>query len=167
MSRTASRIHTNTQGVYVAASKLKVRLDEEIKQALKAGDKVRLGALRMLSAAVTTREKDVLHDLTDEEVQEMATREVRRRTESIEAFEQAGRDELVAKEREERDVLATYAPEQLSDADVDAIVDEAIAATGATSAKQMGAVMGAVMAKAKGKVDGKVVQAKVKAKLAD
>jgi uncharacterized protein len=151
----------------VAASKLKVRLDEEIKQALKAGDKVRLGALRMLSAAVTTREKDVLHDLTDEEVQEMATREVKRRTESIEAFEQAGRDELVAKEREERDVLATYAPEQLSDADVDAIVDEAIAATGATSAKQMGAVMGAVMAKAKGKVDGKVVQAKVKAKLAD
>ena len=111
----------------MAASKLKVRLDEEIKQALKAGDKVRLGALRMLSAAVTTREKDVLHDLTDEEVQEMATREVKRRTESIEAFEQAGRDELVAKEREERDVLTTYAPEQLSDADVDAIVDEAIA----------------------------------------
>ncbi|MEX2274773.1 MAG: GatB/YqeY domain-containing protein [Actinomycetota bacterium] len=151
----------------MAASKLKLRLDEEIKQALKAGDKVRLGALRMLSAALTNREKDVLHDLTDEQVQEMATREVKRRTESIEAFEQAGRDDLVTKEREEREVLAAYAPEQLSEAEVDAIVDEAIAATGATSVKEMGAVMGAVMAKAKGKVDGKVVQAKVKSKLAD
>ncbi|MEX2101796.1 MAG: GatB/YqeY domain-containing protein [Actinomycetota bacterium] len=149
----------------MATSELKTRLDAEIKQALKAGDKVRLGALRMLSAGITNREKDVLHDLSDDEVREVAAREVKRRTESIEAFAAAGREELVAKERSEREALADYAPEQLTEQQLDAIIDEAIAATDATSLKEMGAVMGAVMAKAKGKADGNAVQAKVKAKL--
>ncbi|MEX0990418.1 MAG: GatB/YqeY domain-containing protein [Actinomycetota bacterium] len=149
----------------MATSELKTRLDAEIKQALKAGDKVRLGALRMLSAGITNREKDVLHDLSDDEVREVAAREVKRRSESIEAFSAAGREELVAKERSEREALADYAPEQLTEQQLDAIIDEAIAATSATSLKEMGAVMGAVMAKAKGKADGNAVQAKVKAKL--
>jgi uncharacterized protein YqeY len=149
----------------VATSELKTRLHAEIKQALKAGEKVRLGALRMLSAGVTNREKEVLHELSDDEVREVAAREVKRRTESIEAFEGAGRDELAAKEREERDVLAAYAPEQLTEAELDALIDDAIAATGATSPKEMGKVMGAVMASASGKADGKTVQAKVRAKL--
>jgi hypothetical protein len=119
----------------------------------------------MLSAGVTNREKEVLHELSDDEVREVAAREVKRRTESIEAFEGAGRDELAAKEREERDVLAAYAPEQLTEAELDALIDDAIAATGATSPKEMGKVMGAVMASASGKADGKTVQAKVRAKL--
>lgn len=146
-------------------SRLKQRLREEITASLKGGEKVRLAALRMLSASVINREKDVLHPLSDEEVQAVAGREMKKRSEAIDAYEQAGREELAAREREEREVLAAYAPEQLSDADVDAIVERAIAATGATSMKEMGAVMSAVMAEARGKVDGSLVQAKVRTRL--
>jgi uncharacterized protein YqeY len=119
----------------------------------------------MLAAEITNREKDVLHELSDDEVREVAGKEVKRRTESIEAFDAAGRTELADKERAEREVLRAFAPEQLSEAEVDMIVDEAIAATGATSPQEMGKVMGAVMAKAKGKVDGAAVQQKVRDRL--
>ena len=146
-------------------SNLKARIREETTAAMKAGEKLRLGALRLLSAAITNREKELRHELSDDEVREVAGREVKKRAESIEAFEGAGRTELADKERAERDVIAVYAPEQLDDAAVDTLVDEAIASTGATSAKEMGKVMGAVMAKAKGQVDGKVVQQKVRARL--
>ena len=146
-------------------SALAARVHEEMTASLKAGDKVKLGALRMLAAAITNREKELGHALTDDEVREVAGKEMKKRTESIEAFDAAGRTELVDKERAERDVVAVYAPEQLSEAEVDAIVDDAISSTGATSPKEMGKVMGAVMAKAKGRVDGSVVQAKVRAKL--
>ena len=148
-------------------SELKTRLESEVKAAMKGGAdaRVRLGALRLLSAAITNREKELRHGLSDDEVREVATREMKKRNEAIEAFEAAGREELAAKEREEREVLAPYVPEQLSQEEIDAIVDEAISATGATSLKEIGKVMGAAMATAKGKVDGKVVQAKVKARL--
>ena len=146
-------------------SALAARIHAEITASLKAGEKVKLGALRMLSAAITNREKEVGHALTDEEVREVAGKEVKKRTESIEAFDAADRTELADKERAEREIVAVYAPEQLSDAEVDAIVETAISSTGATSPKEMGKVMGAVMAKAKGRVDGSVVQAKVRAKL--
>jgi uncharacterized protein len=146
-------------------SALAARIRDEITVSLKAGEKVKLGALRMLSAAITNREKELGHALTDDEVREVAGKEVKKRTESIDAFDGAGRTELADKERAEREIVAVYAPEQLSDAEVDAIVDDAIASTGATSPKEMGKVMGAVMAKAKGRVDGAVVQAKVRAKL--
>jgi hypothetical protein len=144
---------------------LKTQVHEEMTAALKAGDKVRLGALRMLAASITNREKEVLHELSDDEVREVAGKEVKRRTESIEAFDAAGRTELAAKEREERDVLRAFAPEQLSEAEVDAIIDEALASTGATSPNEIGKVMGAVMAKAKGRVDGAEVQQKVRERL--
>ena len=147
------------------AASLKDQLHEEMTQALKAGERTRLGALRMLAAAITNKEKDVLHELSDDEVREVAGKEVKKRSESIEAFEGAGRQELADKERAERDVLAAYAPAQLSDAEVDAIVDEAIASTGATSVTELGKVMGAIMSKAKGQVDGTVVQQKVRARL--
>ena len=144
---------------------LKQRVHDEMTQAMKSGDKVKLGALRMLSAAVVNREKEVLHELSDDEVRELAAREVKRRTESIEAFEQGGRPDLVAKETAERDVLTAYAPEQLTESEIDALIDEAIATSGASSPKEMGTVMGLVMGKAKGKVDGAVVQSKVRARL--
>jgi len=144
---------------------LKTRVHEEMTAALKAGDKVRLGALRMLATSITNREKEVLHELSDDEVREVAGREVKRRTESIEAFDAAGRTELSAKEREERETLRAYAPEQLSEAEVDAIVAAAIASTGATSPGEMGKVMGAVMAEARGRVDGAAVQQKVRERL--
>ena len=144
---------------------LKAQVHDEMTAALKAGDKVRLGALRMLATAITNREKEVLHELSDDEVREVAAREVKRRTESVEAFEKGGRADLVEKETAEREVLKVYAPEQLSDAEVDALIDEAVAATGATSPQEMGKVMGLVMGKAKGKVGGAAVQAKVRARL--
>jgi uncharacterized protein len=147
------------------AKTLKEQLREEMTAALRAGDKVRLGALRMLSAAVTNREKEVLHELSDDEVREVAGKEVKKRSESIEAFEQAGRQELADKERAEREVLGPYAPEQLDEAQIDALVDEAFAATGATGAQDLGAVMGFVMGRAKGQVDGAVVQRKVRQRL--
>jgi uncharacterized protein YqeY len=146
---------------------LAAQVRDEMTAALKAGDKVRLGALRMLSAAITNREKEIGHALSDDEVREVAGKEVKKRTESIEAFDAAGRTELADKERAERDVVATFAPEQLSDAEVDALIDEAIASSGATSPREMGKVMGAVMTGAKGRVDGSAVQAKVRAKLGD
>lgn len=149
----------------MGGSTLKAKVHEEMTAALKAGDKLRLGALRMLAAAITNREKDVLHELSDDEVREVAAREVKRRTESVEAFEGAGRTELAERERAEREILLAYAPELLGEADVDALIEEAISTTGATSVKELGKVMGVVMAKAKGRVDGAVVQAKVRARL--
>jgi len=145
---------------------LKVQVHEQMTAALRAGEKVRLGALRMLASSITNREKEVMRELSDDEVREVAAKEVKRRTESIEAFESAGRTELAEKERAEREVLQAFAPEQLSDAEVDALIDGAISATGATSMQEMGKVMGAVMASAKGKVDGSVVQQKVRERLA-
>jgi uncharacterized protein len=145
---------------------LKAQVHEQMTAAMRAGDKVRLGALRMLAASITNREKEVLHELSDEEVREVASKEVKRRTESIEAFASAGRTELAEKERAEREILEPFAPEQLADAEVDAMIDGAISATGAASMQDMGKVMGAVMASAKGRVDGSVVQRKVRERLA-
>ena len=148
---------------------LKTQITDEMKAAMKSGDKVRLGALRMFLAAIKTREVEgaTARELSDDEIRLVAAKEVKKRSESIEAFENAGRDELAAKERAEREVLEPYAPPQVDEAAIDALVDEAIAATGATSVKEMGTVMGAVMSRAKalGQVDGAVVQAKVRAKL--
>lgn len=146
-------------------SDLKQHLADEMKSALKAGQKVRLSALRLLAASVKNREVELLHTLSDEELQEVALREVKRRNEAIEAYEAAGRQELVDREREERETLQPYIPAQLSDAEVDSLVDEALAATGAVSPQEMGKVMGFVMGRAKGKVDGSVVQAKVRSRL--
>ena len=144
---------------------LKERISEEMKDALRAGEKVRLGALRMLAAAVTNKEKELRHELSDDEVRDVAAKERKKRVESIAAFEGAGRRELADKERAEQEAIESYAPEQLSEEQVDDLVDEAFAATGATSEKELGGVMGLVMGKAKGRVDGKVVQEKVRARL--
>jgi hypothetical protein len=151
----------------VSGSGLKDEIQTQMQQALKAGDKVRLGALRMLVAGIKNREIELRHELSDDEVREVAGKEVKKRAESIEAFDNAGRTELADKERTEREVLIVYAPAQLSDEAVEALVDEAIASTGATSGKEMGKVMGFVMSKAKGQVDGSVVQEKVRARLGD
>ena len=148
-------------------STLKQRMAEEMKDALRAGEKVRLGALRMLSAAVKNREVELRHELSDQEFIEVVGREVKRRNEAIEAFESAGREDLVAKETEERETLQAYMPEQLSDAETDALVDEAIATTGASSVKEIGKVMGYVMGKAKGRVDGGAVQRKARDRLGE
>jgi len=145
---------------------LKTRIADETKTALKAGEKVRLGTLRMLSASIKNREVELRRELTDDEVVEVAIKESKRRTEAVLAYEQAGREDLAAKERAERDVLADYVPAGLTDEETAALVDEAIAATGATAMSDMGKVMGFVMGRAKGRVDGAKVQALVRSRLA-
>ena len=144
---------------------LKDQVKTQTTAAMKAGDKATVGALRMLSAAITNREKDLRHELSDDEVREVAGKEVKKRAESIEAFDAAGRTELADKERAEREVLAPYAPTQLDAGAVDALIDEAFATTGASGPEDMGKVMGFIMGKAKGQIDGGVVQRKVKERL--
>lgn len=147
------------------AGSLKDRIRLEMTEALRAGDKVRLAALRMLSAGVTNREKELLHELSDDEVRQVASKEVKKRRESIEAFEAAGRTELVERERAEQEVLAPFAPTLLSDAEIDAIIDEALASTGVSSSKELGKVMGIVMGRANGRVDGDSARRKILGRL--
>jgi uncharacterized protein YqeY len=147
------------------AMTLKEQIKEQTTAAMKRGDKTTVGALRMLSAAITNREKDVRHELDDDEVREIAGKEVKKHAESIEAFDAAGRTELADKERAERAVLEPYAPAPLDDASVAALLDEAFTATGASGPQDMGKVMGYVMGKAKGQVDGGLVQRMVKERL--
>jgi uncharacterized protein YqeY len=144
---------------------LKDRLRGEITSALRAGDKVRLSALRMLSAAVTNREKELRHELSDDELRDVAAKEVKKRIESIEAFDGAGRTELADRERAEREAIEPYAPARMDEAQVDALIEEAFAATGASGPQDLGAVMGFVMGRAKGQLDGAVVQRKVRERL--
>jgi uncharacterized protein len=161
----AARIRTAEARSGAVAETLKEQLRNEITEALRAGDKLRLSALRMLSAAVTNREKDVRHELSDDELRRVAATEVKKRTESIEAFDGAGRTELAEKERAEREAIEPYAPARMDEGQVDALIDEAFAATGATGPQDLGAVMGFVMGRAKGQVDGAVVQRKVRERL--
>ncbi len=147
------------------AGSLKERLGEEMRAAMKAREKVRLSALRMLTAAVKNREVEVGRALSDEEFVEVAGREVKRRTEAVEAYRNAGRADRAETEGEEQDVLEAYLPAGLSEAEVEALIDEAIAETGASGPGDLGKVMGVVMGKGKGRVDGKAVQAKVRERL--
>ncbi len=146
-------------------SDLRERVQHDLTEAMKARDAVRVGALRMLLTAIVNREKELRRPLEDDEVREVAAREVKRRTESIEAFERGGRADLVAKETAEREILQAYAPEQLSEAEIDRIVEEAIAEVGASAPGDLGKVMGKVMPKLRGRADGALVQRKVRERL--
>lgn len=144
---------------------LRDRIQADLTTAMKARHAVRVGALRMLITALVNREKELRRPLTDDEVREVAAREVKRRTESIEAFEAGGRADLVAKETAEREILTAYAPAQLSEAELDRLIEEAIAEVGAAGPGDLGKVMGKVMGAARGRVDGSEVQRKVRARL--
>lgn len=144
---------------------LKERVAAEQREALKAGDKVRLATLRLLAAAVKNREIEVRHELGDEEVVEMATREAKRRREAIEAYERAGRPDRAEAERAELAVLESYLPPALPDEELEAIVERVVAETGASGPGDLGKVMGRVMAEVRGRVDGRLVQERVRARL--
>jgi uncharacterized protein len=144
---------------------LKQRLSQEMKESLKAGEKVRLSALRLLSAAVKNREVELRREVSDEEFLEVVAREVKRRKEAAEAYERGNRQDLVDREREEEAILEVYLPAGLSDPEVEALIDEAISATGASEPGELGKVMAHVMAKAKGRVDGGKVNALVRSRL--
>ena len=145
---------------------LKERITEDMKSAMRASDKERLSTIRMVQAAIKQREVDERIVLDDTQVLAVLEKMVKQRRESIAAFEQGGRADLADKEKAEIAVLSAYLPEQLSEAEVDALIRAAIAETGAASMKDMGKVMGAVKAKAAGRADMGAVSARIKAALA-
>jgi uncharacterized protein YqeY len=144
---------------------LKERITEDMKSAMRAAEKERLGTIRMLQAAIKQREVDERITLDDAQVLAVIEKAVKQRKESIAQFEQGGRADLAAKEKWEIDLLTTYLPAQLADAEVDALIKEAIASTGAASIKDMGKVMGVVKARAAGRADMGAVSARIKAAL--
>jgi len=144
---------------------LKDRITEDMKSAMRAGDKDRLGAIRLILAAVKQREVDERITLDDSQVLAVLDKMLKQRRESIAQFQSGGREDLAAKEAAEISILQTYLPAQLSEAELDALIGEAIASTGAASVKDMGKVMGVVKAKAQGRADMSAVSARIKAKL--
>lgn len=142
------------------------RINEEIKAAMKNKEAERLSTLRMVKTALKNREIDKMAALTDDEAMKVLQSLVKQRRDSIEQYRAAGRAELAEKEAAEIAVIEGYLPAALDEAAIQKIVEETIAGTGATSAKDMGMVMKAVMAKLAGQtVDGKLVNQLVKSKL--
>ncbi|HET9693218.1 MAG TPA: GatB/YqeY domain-containing protein [Steroidobacteraceae bacterium] len=146
-------------------STLKERITEDMKNAMRAAEKERLGTIRMLQAAIKQREVDERITLDDAQVIAVIEKMVKQRKESIAQFEQGGRADLAARERSEIELLQAYLPAQLSQAEVDALIREAIATTGAASIKDMGKVMGVVKAQAAGRADMGAVSARIRAAL--
>ena len=144
---------------------LKERITEDMKAAMRAAEKERLSTIRMVQAAIKQREVDERIVLDDAQVIAVLEKMVKQRKESIAQFEQGGRQDLADKELAEIVLLQSYLPTQLSAAEVDALIKEAIAATGAASVKDMGKVMAAVKAKAAGRADMGAVSASIKAAL--
>jgi uncharacterized protein YqeY len=144
---------------------LKDRITEEMKNAMRAGEKERLATIRLILSAIKQREVDERIQLDDTQVLSVIEKMVKQRKESIAQFEAGGRADLVAKEQAEMAVLQTYLPAQMSDAEIDALIAEAVASTGAASIKDMGKVMAAVKAKAQGRADMGAVSARIKQKL--
>ena len=145
---------------------LRDRLKDDVAAAMRSGNTQQRDTLRMALSSLALVEKELKRDATDDEVLGVIVKAVKTRKESVEAYNAAKRTDLAAAEEAEIAILAAYLPAQLSDAEVDALVKEALAATGATSAKEMGKVMGWLAPKTKGKVDGKVLSGKVTAALA-
>lgn len=144
---------------------LKQQILDDVKTAMKAGDKDRLGVLRMLTAAFKQREVDERIELTDSDSLAIVEKLIKQRRESARMYRDGGREELAAKEEAEIGILETYLPAQLSDTEIDAMIAEAIAATGASEMKDMGKVMGVLKPKMQGKADMSAVSARIKAKL--
>ncbi len=144
---------------------LKERITEDMKAAMRASDKERLSTIRMAQAAIKQREVDERITLDDAQVIAVLEKMIKQRRESVVQFEQGGRKDLADKEKAEIVLLQSYLPAQLTDAEVDALIKDAIATTGAASMKDMGKVMGAVKAKAAGRADMGAVSARIKAAL--
>ena len=148
---------------------LRERIDAEIKASMKSKDKVRLETVRSIKKFILEKEVSVRPSgqdgLTEEQEMEILMQIAKQRRDSIEQYSKAGREELAAQEAAELAIVEEYLPKQMSDEEVSAVIDEVIAAVGATSAKDMGKVMGAAMQQLKGKADGKKIQDAVKAKL--
>ena len=144
---------------------LKERITEDMKAAMRAGEKDRLATIRLVLAAVKQIEVDERITLDEARMLSVLEKLAKQRKESIAQFESGGRADLVAKEAAELAIIQAYLPAQLSDAELDALIAEAIASTGATTIKDMGKVMGVVKSKAAGRADMGAVGARIKQKL--
>ena len=147
---------------------MRARFTEELKTAMKAGDKARVGAIRLIAAALKDRDIEARGQgktVSDDDILALLQKMVKSRQESVEIYDKAGRAELAQQERDEIAVIQSYLPTQMSDADVAAAIDAAIAETGAASIKDMGKVVGALKAKYSGRMDFGKASAAVKAKL--
>jgi len=142
------------------------RLMNDIKTAMKAGEKERLVTLRSLHAQIKDATVNAGKEMTDDAIVPVIARQLKQRADAAQQFRQAGREELAGNEEREMAILRAYQPEQLSEAEVEALVDEAIAATGAATKKEMGKVMSALMPRVKGRADGAMVNRIVGGKLA-
>ncbi len=144
---------------------LKERITDDMKSAMRAGEKERLATIRLALAAIKQREIDERITLDDGQVLGLLEKMIKQRKEAITQFQAGGRADLVAKERGEIAVLEHYLPVQMSDAEIDALIAQAIAASGASSVKDMGKVMAAIKAQAQGRADMSVVGARVRERL--
>jgi hypothetical protein len=144
---------------------LKEQLTQDMKAALRAGDKLRLASVRLVLAAVKQREVDTRATLSDGDILAIVEKLIKQGRDSAAQFGAAGRNDLAEKETAEVEILAGYLPEQLSEAELDALIVEVIAQSGATSMRDMGKVMAGVKDRAAGRVDMAAVNPLVKAKL--
>ena len=144
---------------------LKDRIQQDMKDAMRGKDKPRLGVVRLILAAIKQREVDERIELDDEQLLVVLDKMAKQRRESIEQYNSAGRDELAAQENFELDIIKSYLPEQLDDAAIDALIDDALQSTGASSIKDMGKVMGLLKPKLQGRADMGAVSARIKARL--
>jgi uncharacterized protein YqeY len=144
---------------------LKAQLQQDMKDSMRSGDKRRLGAVRLVLAAVKQREVDERIELDDAGVTAVLDKMAKQRRESIEQYQRAGRDDLVEQEQFELEVLKSYLPEQLDDAAIEAMIEEVLQTTGASSVKDMGKVMGQIKPRLQGRADIGAVSARIKARL--
>lgn len=144
---------------------LRDALQQDMKTALRGGDKPKLGVVRLILAAVKQREVDERIELDDAQITVVLDKMSKQRRDSLEQYEKAGREDLAAQERFELDVIKTYLPEQLDEAEIDQLISAAIEATGASSMKDMGKVMSQLKDKLQGRADMGAVSGKIKAKL--
>jgi uncharacterized protein YqeY len=144
---------------------LKATIQEDVKQAMRARDKARLGTLRLITAAIKQIEVDTRVDLDDAGVTAVLDKMAKQRRESLEQYEKAGRDDLADQERYELDIIAAYLPEPLSDEALERLVDEAIAGSGAAGMQDMGKVMGQLKPQVQGRADMKALSGMVRARL--
>jgi uncharacterized protein YqeY len=144
---------------------LKEQITEDMKAAMRSGDKSRLGVIRMITSAIKQREVDERIVLDDAQVLSVLEKMIKQRKESVAQFQAGNRQDLVDKENAEIALIQGYMPTALSDGEITALIAEAIAATGAASIKDMGKVMALIKGKAQGRADMAAVGAKIKAKL--
>ena len=148
-----------------AQFKIKLKIQEDMKDAMRAREREKLGAIRLILAAIKQREVDERIELDDSQVLQVLDKMAKQRRESISQYQQAGRDDLVAGEELELDVISQYLPTPLTDEEVDSLISEAIKSTGASSMREMGQVMAVLKPQIQGRADGAVVSKKVKDQL--